>query len=122
MRPRTRIAASAALVSALLATSACANIGLEPAPPAEEGMIAEIRMPSEAAGSVQGILNYNWLSPNATVQTWLFEPLMIRDRFTCEAIPWRRVGSRHDRPARTPPARRVGDVARRMRWPGTAAP
>ncbi|MEW1834834.1 ABC transporter substrate-binding protein [Microbacterium sp. NPDC079995] len=88
MRKRTRAAASAALVSALLATSACANIGLEPAPPAAEGMIAEIRMPSEASGSVQGILNYNWLSPNATVQTWLFEPLMIRDRFTCEAIPW----------------------------------
>jgi len=87
-RTRTRMAASAALVSALLATSACANIGLTPAPAAEEGMIAEIRMPSEAAGSVQGILNYNWLSPNATVQTWLFEPLMIRDRFTCEAIPW----------------------------------
>jgi peptide/nickel transport system substrate-binding protein len=92
MRTRTRIAASAALVSALLATSACANIGLDPAPPAEEGMIAEIRMPSEAAGSVQGILNYNWLSPNATVQTWLFEPLMIRDRFTCEAVPWLATG------------------------------
>jgi peptide/nickel transport system substrate-binding protein len=88
MRKRTRIAASAATVAALLATSACANIGLTPPPPAEEGMIAELRMPSEAAGSVQGLLNYNWLSPNATVQTWLFEPLMIRDRFSCEAIPW----------------------------------
>lgn len=88
MKKRMRIAASAATVAALLATSACANIGLTPPPPAEEGMIAEIRMPSEASGSVQGILNYNWLSPNASVQSWLFEPLMIRDRFTCEAIPW----------------------------------
>ncbi|XKG40771.1 ABC transporter substrate-binding protein [Microbacterium marinum] len=33
-------------------------------------------------------MNYNWLSPNASVQSWLFEPLIIRDRFTCEAIPW----------------------------------
>lgn len=111
MRPRTRIAASAALVSALLATSACANIGLEPAPPAEEGMIAEIRMPSEAAGSVQGILNYNWLSPNATVQTWLFEPLMIRDRFTCEAIPWLATSYEW-----TTPDRMVIDLRQGVEW------
>lgn len=88
MKKRTRAAVAATAVTALLATSACANIGLEPPPEAEDGMIAEIRMPSEAGGSVQGLLNYNWLSPNASVQTWLFEPLMIRDRFTCEAVPW----------------------------------
>lgn len=88
MKTCTRATLSAVTVGALLAASGCANIGLEPAPPAEDGMIAEIRMPSEAGGSVQGLLNYNWLSPNATVQSWLFEPLMIRDRFTCEAIPW----------------------------------
>lgn len=92
MRKRMRVAASAATIAALLTTTACANVGLEAPPAAEEGMIAEIRMPSEANGSVQGILNYNWLSPNATVQTWLFEPLMIRDRFTCEAIPWLATG------------------------------
>ncbi|MFS0865935.1 ABC transporter substrate-binding protein [Microbacterium sp. 179-B 1A2 NHS] len=92
MNTRLRLAASTVALAALLTTSACANIGLEPPPPAEEGMIAEIRMPSEAAGSVQGLLNYNWLSPNASVQTWLFEPLMIRDRFTCEAIPWLATG------------------------------
>lgn len=87
MRRRRRLAVGALAVTALL-TSACANVGLEPAPAAPEGFIDEIRMPSEAGGSVQGLLNYNWLSPNATVQTWLFEPLMIRDRFTCEAVPW----------------------------------
>jgi peptide/nickel transport system substrate-binding protein len=79
---------SAGALAALVTVSGCANIGLEPPPPAEEGMIAEIRMPSEANSSVQGLVNYNYLSPNATVQTWLFEPLMIRDRFTCEAVPW----------------------------------
>jgi len=88
MRRRRRLAVGALALTALLTTSACANVGLEPAPAAPEGFIDEIRMPSEAGGSVQGLLNYNWLSPNATVQTWLFEPLMIRDRFTCEAVPW----------------------------------
>ncbi len=100
MRTRTRAAVSAAAVTALLATSACANVGLVPPPPAEEGMIAEIRMPSEAGGSVQGLLNYNWLSPNATVQSWLFEPLMIRDRFTCEAVPWLATGYEWEQPDR----------------------
>ncbi|MFT4280099.1 ABC transporter substrate-binding protein [Microbacterium sp.] len=88
MRKRTRTIVSAGALMTLIATSGCANIGLEPPPPAEEGMIAEIRMPSEANSSVQGLVNYNYLSPNATVQNWLFEPLMIRDRFTCEAVPW----------------------------------
>ena len=88
MRRRRTLAAGALALTALLTTSACANVGLEPAPEAPPGFIDELRMPSEAGGSVQGLLNYNWLSPNATVQTWLFEPLMIRDRFTCEAVPW----------------------------------
>lgn len=88
MNRRKRAAVGAATATILLATSACADIGLEPPPPAAEGYIGELRMPSEAAGSVQGLINYNWLSPNASVQTWLFEPLMIRDRFTCEAVPW----------------------------------
>ncbi|WP_425839123.1 ABC transporter substrate-binding protein [Microbacterium sp. PA5] len=88
MKKRTRTIVCAAALTSLVATSGCANIGLEPPPPAEEGYIAEIRMPSEATSSVQGLINYNYLAPNATVQTWLFEPLMIRDRFTCEAVPW----------------------------------
>lgn len=88
MRKRTRTIVSVAALTTLVATSGCANIGLEPPPPAPEGFIAELRMPSEASASVQGLINYNYLAPNATVQTWLFEPLMIRDRFTCEAVPW----------------------------------
>lgn len=88
MKNSRRTAGTAGLVAVLLAVTSCANIGLEPAPEAPEGFIDEIRMPSEAGGAVQGLLNYNWLSPNATVQSWLFEPLMIRDRFTCEAVPW----------------------------------
>ncbi len=88
MRKRTRTIVSVAALTTLVATSGCANIGLEPPPPAPEGYIAELRMPSEASASVQGLINYNYLAPNATVQTWLYEPLMIRDRFTCEAVPW----------------------------------
>lgn len=96
MRNRTRAAAGAVGLTALLATTACANIGLEPPPAAEPGMIAELRMPSEANGATQGLLNYNWLSPNASVTTWLFEPLMIRDRFSCEAVPWLATGYEWD--------------------------
>ncbi|WJM15638.1 ABC transporter substrate-binding protein [Microbacterium arborescens] len=100
MRRRRGLAAGAIALTALLATSACANVGLEPAPEAPPGFIDELRMPSEAGGSVQGLLNYNWLSPNATVQTWLFEPLMIRDRFTCEAVPWLATDYEWERPDR----------------------
>ncbi|MFB9378836.1 ABC transporter substrate-binding protein [Kineococcus gynurae] len=84
---RTRTTAVATVLAAVMTVPACANIGLQPAPEAPPGFIGELRMPSEAGGSVQGLENYNWLSPNASVQTWLFEPLMIRDRFTCEAVP-----------------------------------
>ncbi|RMI13142.1 ABC transporter substrate-binding protein [Cellulomonas triticagri] len=87
-----RPAAVAVALTTTLATAACASIGLEPVPAAPEGFIAEIRMPSEAGGTVQGLLNYNWLSPNAAVQSWLFEPLMIRDRLTCEAVPYLATG------------------------------
>ncbi|MEH3089370.1 MAG: ABC transporter substrate-binding protein [Microbacterium arborescens] len=100
MKKRLRSLIGVAAVSALLVTSGCANVGLEPAPAAPEGFIDEIRMPSEAGGSVQGLLNYNWLSPNATVQTWLFEPLMIRDRFTCESVPWLATDYEWERPDR----------------------
>lgn len=88
MRKRTRVVVGALTVAAVLASSACANVGLGAPPDAPEGFIPELRMPSEAGGSVQGLKNYNYLSPNATVQTWVYEPLMIRDRFTCDAVPY----------------------------------
>lgn len=80
-----------ALVAAV-GLSSCATIGLAPVPEAPPGMVSVIRMPSEASGTVQGLVNYNALNPNPLVSTWLFEPLMIRDEFTCEAIPWLATG------------------------------
>lgn len=75
-----------------LGLTACANIGLVEVPEAPEGFVRVLRMPSEAGGSVQGLVNYNIFGLNPVVQTWLFEPLMIRDRFTCEAVPWLATG------------------------------
>lgn len=97
-RARRRLTAAIALLSASLGLSACATIGITQVPEAPDGMIDVLRLPSEASGSVQGLINYNWLSPNAIVQTWLYEPLMIRDEFTCEAIPWLATGYEWEQP------------------------
>jgi len=99
-RSKRRLAAAIALLSASLGLSACATIGITEVPEAPEGMIDVLRLPSEASGSVQGLINYNWFSPNAIVQTWLYEPLMIRDEFTCDAIPWLATGYEWERPDR----------------------
>lgn len=101
MRRRSRRTAAIALaLSAGLTLGSCATIGLTEVPDAPEGMIDVLRLPSEASGSVQGLVNYNWLSPNAIVQTWLYEPLMIRDEFSCEAIPWLATGYEWEQPDR----------------------
>jgi len=81
-------------------TAGCANIGMTPVPEAPPGMISVIRMPSESSGTVQGLVNYNFLAPNPVVRTWLYEPLMIRDEFTCEAIPWLATGYEWETPSR----------------------
>lgn len=97
-RGRTSIAV--ALTAMAMGLSACATIGITEVPPAPEGRIAVLRMPSEAGGSVQGLVNYNTLSPNPIVSTWLYEPLMIRDEFTCEAVPWLATGYEWEEPTR----------------------
>jgi len=91
-----------AVAVALFATTiaGCANVGMTPVPPAPEGFIPVIRMPSESVGTVQGLPNYNFLAPNPTVRTWLYEPLMIRDEFTCEAVPWLATGYEWESPSR----------------------
>ncbi|PWD49809.1 hypothetical protein C8046_02965 [Serinibacter arcticus] len=97
---RRRTSALAVVITGTLALSACATVGLAAVPPAPEGMIPVIRMPSEASGSVQGLVNYNVLSTNPTVRTWLYEPLMIRDEFSCEAVPWLATGYEWETPSR----------------------
>ena len=83
-----------------LTLGGCANVGLHALPEAPPGMIQVIRMPSESIGSVQGLVNYNFLGSNPVVRTWLFEPLMIRDEFTCDAIPWLATGYEWETPER----------------------
>ncbi|GAB2608967.1 ABC transporter substrate-binding protein [Pseudactinotalea suaedae] len=99
-RRRARLRAAAALLTAGLGLSACATIGITDVPEAPEGMIDVLRLPAEATGAVQGLINYNWLSTNPITSTWLYEPLMIRDEFTCEAIGWLATGYEWESPTR----------------------
>ena len=79
-------------VIGLLTLSGCATIGLQQPPPAAPGMVAQLVLPAEGTGSVSGLLNYNFYSPNPLTSTWLYEPLMIRDQFTCDLVPWLATG------------------------------
>lgn len=95
-----RVACALVAASVGLGLGGCATIGMTEVPEAPEGRVRVIRMPSEAGGSVQGLVNYNFLSANPIVKTWLYEPLMIRDEFTCDAIPWLATGYEWETPAR----------------------
>ncbi len=83
----------AAIAVVLLAIGAgCANIGKEQAPAAETAMIDQLILPAESDGKVQGLVTYNPFSPSALTRTWLYEPLMIRNTYTCEMMPWLATG------------------------------
>lgn len=81
-----------AVVILLLVLAGCANIGKDQAPVAETAMIDELRLQAESDGKVQGLVTYNPFSPSALTRTWLYEPLMIRNTFTCEVMPWLATG------------------------------
>ena len=78
----------ALLTAAALLISGCAAVGRADPPAAAPGYIAQLVLPAESAGSVQGLVTYNPFSTNPLTRTWLYEPLMIRQQFTCEAVPW----------------------------------
>ena len=99
-RKRGKARAAAALLAAGLGLSACATIGITEVPEAPDGMIEVLRLPAESTGAVQGLINYNWLSTNPITSTWLYEPLMIRDEFTCDAIGWLATGYEWEAPDR----------------------
>lgn len=84
---RSRGALVGALVLSLLAAG-CADVGRTPAPEAPPGYIRELVLPSEVGGAVQGIENYNPYAVSPLTRTWLYEPLMVRDAYTCEYVPW----------------------------------
>jgi peptide/nickel transport system substrate-binding protein len=91
MTRRTALTVLAGTVAAFtLAATGCANIGQEQAQSSEAGMIGELIFPSEVAGSItsEALANYNPLAPNKLTETWIYEPLMLRDTFSCEARPW----------------------------------
>lgn len=99
-RVNRRATAAAVALTAGLTLTACATIGVPEVPEAPDGMIDVLRLPSEASGAIQGLVNYNWLAPNPITSTWLYEPLMIRDEFTCGAIPWLATGYEWETPSR----------------------
>ncbi|WP_152360874.1 ABC transporter substrate-binding protein [Microlunatus speluncae] len=83
----------ATIAAVLLVIGAgCANIGKEQAPAAETAMIDQLILPAESDGKVQGLVTYNPFSPSALTRTWLYEPLMIRNSYTCEMMPWLATG------------------------------
>lgn len=90
MNRRRRTPAVLGLVAVLVA--GCASLGREPAPLAPPGFIQELILPAEGVGTVQGLVNYNLYAPNALTSTWLYEPLMIRDQFSCDLVPWLATG------------------------------
>lgn len=85
-RGRTRRLTPLLLTGVLL--TGCASIGRTQAPPAEPGMIAELVLPAESSATVQGLVNYNPFAVNQLTTTWLYEPLMVRDQFSCALVPW----------------------------------
>lgn len=99
-RGKRRLAAAIALLSASLGLGACATIGITEVPEAPDGMIDVLRLPAESTGAIQGLINYNWLSTNPITSTWIYEPLMIRDEFSCEVIPWLATGYEWEQPDR----------------------
>ena len=91
MRTRARVTTALTVVAALTA-SGCACIGRDPAPAAPPGYVQELILPAEQPNSVQGLENFNPYAPAPLTATWLYEPLMIRDLFSCELVPWLATG------------------------------
>lgn len=83
------------LTAFALTLTGCANIGRDqPAPgggvsQGNEAMIPELILPSEIAGNITSaaLANYNPLAPNNMTSTWIYQTLMFRNTFTCEAEP-----------------------------------
>ncbi|HEU5486465.1 MAG TPA: ABC transporter substrate-binding protein [Microlunatus sp.] len=83
---------AAVLLASTLVVTGCASI-CRPAPPeAAPGMVPELVLPAEGTGSVAGLVNYNPLATQQLTKTWIYEPLMILDSFSCEMRPWLATG------------------------------
>lgn len=91
---RRRLGAVAVAAVLAAAMSACANVGLQPAPPAPAGYIRELVLPSENGNAVQDLVNFNPYGLSPTTSQWLYEPLMLRDQYTCAFVPWLATGYR----------------------------
>lgn len=86
--PRRPAGALAGALALVLLAAGCADVGRTPAPEAPPGTIRELVLPAESDGAVQGIENYNPYAVSPLTRTWLYEPLMLRDAYTCEYVPW----------------------------------
>jgi peptide/nickel transport system substrate-binding protein len=85
---RARRAALAGALSLTVLVTGCADVGREPAPAAQPGFISELVLPSESGGAVQSLENYNPYAITPLTRTWLYEPMMLRDAYTCDYVPW----------------------------------
>jgi peptide/nickel transport system substrate-binding protein len=51
-------------------------------------MIASLTFPAEVPTTAGGLVNYNPFAPNPLTNTWLYEPLMVRNGLNCDVTPW----------------------------------
>ena len=51
-------------------------------------MVAQLTFPAEVDATVGGLVNYNPYAAKPLTNTWLYEPLMVRNGITCEMTPW----------------------------------
>jgi peptide/nickel transport system substrate-binding protein len=91
-KPTIALLASLALVST--ATTACSS--KNDTGTSSGGMIEQLVLPAEGQASQGGLANYNTYAPNPVVWNGLFEPLMIRNKLTCELVPWLATGFKWD--------------------------
>ncbi|MTD12644.1 hypothetical protein GIS00_01625 [Nakamurella sp. YIM 132087] len=82
----------ALLAAGLITLTGCANIGREPAPPAEPGYISELVLPAENGNAVQSLENYNPYAVSPLTRQYIYEPLMVTNTDSCEIMPWLATG------------------------------
>ncbi len=106
-----RIAGVTVAAGLALTMTACANVGRVPAPPAPPGMIRELVLPAENGNAVQNLVDYNPYSLSPLTAQWIYEPLIIRNEFTCATVPWLATGYHY-----TSPTRLVIDIRQGVKW------
>ena len=85
---RTTIAVLAAACAATGLSACSGKVGAGAGGSGSDGMIASLTFPSEAPVAMGGLANYNPFAVNTLTNTWLYEPLMVRNGLSCDVTPW----------------------------------